>query len=532
MNTASQLRDVISAGTGVLGVEFGSTRIKATLIGPDYSPLASGSHGWQNEYVDGVWTYSIEDVWTGLAACYRELADAVTRECGAAPQRIAGAGFSGMMHGYVALDREGNLLVPFRTWRNNITEPAALELTKVFNYPIAQRWSIAHLYQAIRSGEDHVGKVAHLTTLAGYVHWKLTGERAIGIGEASGMFPIDPATQSYDRQAIESFNDLVTGTVPWKIEELLPTIVRAGDAAGTLTGEGARLIDPTGSLAAGVPLCPPEGDAETGMVATNSVRPRTGNVSAGTSVFAMLVLEGGLSRVHEEIDLVLTPDGKPVAMAHSNNCTSDFDAWIALFADAARALGVDVDDADVYSRLMPLALQGDADGGGMLAYGYVSGEHVTGFSEGRPLFVRRPDVPLTLPNFIRTHLFASLGALRTGLDILTEEEGVRVEEIRGHGGFFKTPDVGQRIMAAATRTPVSVLETAGEGGAWGMALLAAYAGRTDRSTSLADFLDEVFASSPGSVVEPDPEDVRGFETFFRRYTEGLPIEAAAVERLA
>ncbi len=535
MNAATELKDVITAGTGVLGVEFGSTRIKATLIGPDFRPLASGAHGWQNEYVDGVWTYAMDDVWSGLAACYRELADAVRETCGSPPAAIASAGLSGMMHGYVALDADGNLLVPFRTWRNNITEPAAKVLTGAFTYPIAQRWSIAHLYQAILSGEDHVGKVAHITTLAGYVHWKLTGERAIGIGEASGMFPIDLASQDYDRKAIERFNELAAGKVPWRIEELLPAIVTAGEAAGTLTAEGAKLIDPSESLAPGIPLCPPEGDAGTGMVATNSVRPRTGNVSAGTSVFAMLVLERQLSRVHEEIDLVLTPDGKPVAMAHSNNCTSDFDAWIALFAEAARALGTDIEDADVYGRLMPLALEGDADGGGMLAYGYVSGEHVTGFTEGRPLFVRRPDVPLSLANFIRTHLFAALGALRTGLDILTDEEGVRVEEIRGHGGFFKTPEVGQRIMAAATKTPVSVLETAGEGGAWGMALLAAYSGREDRSQSLPDFLDGVFTSSTGGgtagAFDPDPEDVRGFDAFFSRYTAGLPIEATAVERL-
>jgi sugar (pentulose or hexulose) kinase len=523
---------VIRNGTGALGVEFGSTRIKATLIGADWQPLASGSYGWQNEYVDGIWTYSMDDVWAGLAACYRELAQSVRQTYGAPLTTVAAAGISGMMHGYVAVDGDGTLLVPFRTWRNNITETAARELTELFQYPIAQRWSIAHLYQAIMNGEEHLGDIVHITTLAGYVHWKLTGQWAIGIGEASGMFPIDPETGDYDAGMMKAFDELVAGKgLERSIHDLLPRIVPAGDAAGTLTEAGARLLDTSGALRAGIPVCPPEGDAETGMVATNSIRPRTGNVSAGTSVFAMLVLEGPLSQVHPEIDLVLTPDGNPVAMAHSNNCTSDFDAWIGLFGEAAKTLGLEVTDDELYGTLMPLGLRGDSDGGGMLAYGYVSGEHVTGFSEGRPLFVRRPDVPLTLANFIRTHLFASLGALRTGLDILTEGEGVRVEEIRGHGGFFKTPEVGQRIMAAATRTPVSVLETAGEGGAWGMALLAAYTARGDRKQSLADFLDGAFAGSVGSAIEPDADDVRGFQTFFDRYTAGLPIEAAAVRYL-
>jgi sugar (pentulose or hexulose) kinase len=436
------------------------------------------------------------------------------------------------MHGYVALDADGKLLVSFRTWRNNITEPASTELTALLNSPIAQRWTIAHLYQAILNGEEHVARISHVTTIAGYVHWRLTGKRTVGTDEASGMFPIDPATGDFDAAAVDRFDALIADRkLPWKLREILPAVVSAGEDAGSLTNDGARLLDPSGTLRAGTRMCPPEGDAGTGMIATNSVRPRTGNVSAGTSVFAMLVLERPLSRVHPEIDLVLTPDGKQVAMAHSNNCTSDFDAWIALFGEAARVLGMDVPDGDLYAKLMPLALDGDPDAGGLLSYGYVSGEHVTGFSEGRPLFARRPDSSFTLPNFIRAHLFASLGALRTGLDILTREEGVRVEEIRGHGGFFKTPTVGQRIMAAATQTPVSVLETAGEGGAWGMALLAAYLVREDRNVQLADFLDEVFADSIGSAVEPDADDVRGFDEFFERYTRGLPIEAAAVEKL-
>lgn len=530
--SAGSARELIENGSTVLGCELGSTRIKATLIGPDNQSVASGSFGWENRLEDGVWTYHLEDVWTGLAACYADLVADARKRHGATLTRLAGAGFSGMMHGYIALDADGNLLVPFRTWRNNITERASTELTDLFSYPIPQRWSIAHLYQAILNGEEHLTRLAHITTLAGYVHWKLTAGWAIGTGEASGMFPVDPETGDFDSAMLDAFDRHVAGRrLPWKIRDLLPSIVPAGEPAGSLTAEGARLLDPSGNLEAGVPLCPPEGDAGTGMVATNSIRPRTGNVSAGTSVFAMLVLEKKLSRVHPEIDLVLTPDGKPVGMAHSNNCTSDFDAWMSLFGEAARALGCEASDGDLYATLMPLGLKGDPDAGGLLAYGYVSGEHVTGFSEGRPLFVRKPDGVFTLANFIRAHLFSSLGALRTGLNILTEEEGVRVDEIRGHGGFFKTAEVGQRIMAAATNTPVSVLETAGEGGAWGMALLAAFAVRGNREEDLPGFLDRVFAGSLGTAVDPRPEDVDGFDAYFRRYTEGLPIEAAAVERL-
>ena len=522
----------ISDGRAVMGVELGSTRIKATLIGDDFKPLANGSHGWENRLVDGIWTYDIDDVWSGIAACYSDLAADVKKQYGVELSHLAAAGFSGMMHGYVALDEDGELLVPFRTWRNNFTAQASEELTELLAHPIAQRWSIAHLYQAVLNGEEHVSRIARITTIAGYVHWKLTGEHAMGTDEASGMFPIDPATGEFDQSAMDAFDRRIAShDVPWKLAELLPRVVPAGENAGTLTEAGAKLLDPSGTLEAGVPLCPPEGDAGTGMVATNSIRPRTGNVSAGTSVFAMLVLEKPLAKVHEEIDLVLTPNGNQVAMAHSNNCTSDFDAWIALFGEAALALGLDVSTEDLYAKLMPLALDGDADAGGLLSYGYVSGEHVTGFADGRPLFTRRPDATFNLANFIRSHLFGALGAMRTGLDILTKEEDVRVEEIRGHGGFFKTPQVGQRIMAAATGTPVSVLDTAGEGGAWGMALLAAYLVREDRGRSLAGFLDEVFADSIGSAVEPDPRDAKGFDAFFDRYTRGLAIEAAAVENL-
>lgn len=524
---------LIERGEAVLGIEMGSTRIKAVLIDGQHNPAASGGHGWENSLAEGIWSYPPEEVWSGLQAAYADLAADVTERYGVALRRVKALGFSGMMHGYMVFDAEGRQLVPFRTWRNNITGPASAELTERFNYPIPQRWSIAHLYQAMLNDEPHVASIEHMTTLAGYVHWKLTGRKVLGAGEASGMFPIDPATQDYHAGMLEQFDDLMrrhglTGS----LRERLPQVLGAGAAAGELTVEGARLLDPSGALEAGIPLCPPEGDAGTGMVATNSVAPRTGNVSAGTSVFAMIVLERELSQVHHQIDLVITPDGRPVGMAHSNNCTSDYDAWIALFGEAAAALGADVSVGTLYDTLLMKALEADPDGGGLLAYGYIAGEHITGFSEGRPLFVRAPESRFTLANFIRTHLFTSLCALRAGLNVLMEEEGVEVDEIRGHGGFFKTAEVGQRIMAAALRTPVSVLETAGEGGAWGIALLAAYMLQSDAGQTLPQFLETVFADSTGNTVQPDPEDVAGFEQFFERYQKGLAIERAAVESLS
>jgi sugar (pentulose or hexulose) kinase len=527
-------RELIESGAAIFGCELGSTRIKATLIGPDGRPLAAGSHQWENRLENGVWTYHMDDVWDGLAACFADLAADVARRHGCPLRRLAGAGFSAMMHGYIAVDADGELLVPFRTWRNTLTAQAAAELTKRFDWPIPQRWSIAHLYQAILNDEDHLPRVAGITTLAGYVHWKLTGEWSIGIGDASGMFPVDPETQNYDAGMLAIFDRLVEDRgYPWKLRGLLPRIVPVGQCAGRLGEAGVKLLDPSGRLQPGTPLCPPEGDAGTGMVVTNAIRPRTGNVSAGTSVFAMLVLDGKLSKARPEIDLVLTPDGRLVGMAHSNNCTSDFNAWIALLGEAARLLGADADADALYDKLMPLALDGDADAdaGGLLAYGYISGEHLTGFSEGRPLFVRKPDSAFTLANFVRAHLFSALGALRTGLDVLTEQEGVRVDELVGHGGFFKTPEVGQRIMAAATNTPVSVPRTAGEGGAWGMALLAAFSVRENQYDTLPDFLDRVIGASIGAALAPRDEDVAGFNRYFKRYTAGLPIERAAVEKL-
>ncbi len=531
-NKTSSEAEWIADGQAVMGIELGSTRIKAVLIAGDGRPLATGEHGWENTLEAGIWTYALEEAWAGLQAAYVALRGAVEARYGVALSRVRAIGISGMMHGYLVFDENGRLLVPFRTWRNNITEQASRELTELFQYPIPQRWSIAHLYQAILNGEPHVGQIAHATTLAGYVHWQLTGRKVMGVGEASGMFPIDLGTRDFHAGMIEQFDRHVAGRVTgWKLRDLLPEVLVAGEAAGELTEAGARLLDPTGLLEPGIPLCPPEGDAGTGMVATNSVSVRTGNVSAGTSVFAMLVLEKELSRPRHEIDLVTTPDGKLVAMAHSNNCTSDLNAWMGLLHEAVKAAGADISLGELYGRLLPMALEGNSDAGGLLSYGYLSGEHLTGFSEGRPLFVRSADSRLTLANFLRAHLFSALCAMRVGLDILIKEEHVQLDEIRGHGGFFKTPGVGQRIMAAATGTAVTVLDTAGEGGAWGIALLAAYVVRSEQSQTLPAFLEKVFADSMGARVEPDPTDMNGFELFFERYKKGLPIEQAAVENL-
>ena len=525
-------KSTIENGQGVLGVELGSTRIKAVLIGPDTTLLASGGFSWESSNVEGIWTYGLHEVWSGVAACFADLRDDARKKHGAELNSFSAGGFSGMMHGYLVFDAKGDLLVPFRTWRNNITATASQELTRLFNYPVPQRWSIAHLYQAILNDEPHVKDIAYITTLSGYVHWKLTGLKVLGIDDASGMFPIDIKTQDFDVRRMKAFDDAVSAKgISWKIKDILPRIVPVGEEAGKLTAEGAKLLDPEGALQDGIPLCPPEGDAGTGMVATNSVRVRTGNVSAGTSVFAMLVMEAEPSKVHPEIDLVTTPDGKLTGMAHSNNCTGDYDAWIALFGEAARAMGAEFAVSDLYERLLELALQGDPDCGGLLSYGYISGEHITGFNEGRPLFVRSSNAKFNLANVMRSHLFGALCALRTGLNILMDEEGIAVDEIRGHGGFFKTANVGQRIMAAATRIPVSLLDTAGEGGAWGMALLAAYAARQDRKMSLENYLDGIFTGSVGKAVAPEPDDLRGFDAYFKRYHAGLRIERAAVDTL-
>jgi sugar (pentulose or hexulose) kinase len=523
----------IESGKTALGIELGSTRIKAVLIAEDHTPIASGSHEWENQYENGVWTYSLEDVWSGLQDCYRSLSKDVSEKYGITLKTVGAMGFSAMMHGYMAFDKEGRQLVPFRTWRNTITGQAAEKLTDLFQFNIPQRWSIAHLYQAILNKEAHVKDISHLTTLAGYVHWMLTGQKVLGVGEASGMFPIDSQTNNYDARMIELFNERLAGeNISWKLQDILPKVLVAGDGAGVLTEEGARLLDSTGRLQAGIPVCPPEGDAGTGMVATNSVAVRTGNVSAGTSVFAMIVLEKALSKLYPEIDMVTTPTGKPVAMVHSNNCTSDLNAWVDLFQEFTQVLGVEISESRLYETLYQKALTGDADGGGLLAYNYVSGEHITHLEEGRPLFVRTPESRFTLSNFMRVHLFSSLGALKIGMDILFEQEKVKLDQLLGHGGFFKTKEVGQKIMAAAMNVPVSVMETAGEGGAWGIALLASYMLHKTGDQPLEAYLsDKVFAGENGTTIAPDQGDVDGFSAFMKRYKKGLVIERAAVDGL-
>lgn len=533
MRNAEEIRTAIEQGRTALGIELGSTRIKAVLTGADDVPVAAGSHEWENRYENGIWTYRLEDIWEGLQDCYRNLAEDVKKQYGMTLTKVGAMGFSAMMHGYLAFDKEDNLLVPFRTWRNTTTEEAARKLTEEFQYNIPQRWSIAHLYQAILNDEDHVKDVAFLTTLAGYVHWKLTGRKVLGIGDASGMFPIDTAAGKFHQGMMDKLQTLVDKKhYPWKLEELLPEVLLAGQEAGTLTEEGARLLDTTGALQAGIPVCPPEGDAGTGMTATNSVAKRTGNVSAGTSVFAMVVMEKELSGVYPEIDLVTTPTGDPVAMVHCNNCTSDLNAWVSLFGEFAESFGMEVDKDRLFSVLYRKALTGDADCGGLMAYNYFSGEPITGFEEGRPLFARSPGSNFNLANFMRSHLFSSLATLKIGLDILLKQEGVRLERMLGHGGLFKTKDVGQSIMAAAINAPVSVMETAGEGGAWGIALLAAYMHKKAQGETLEEYLDQqVFAGQESITLEPKEADVKGFDAFMEQYQKGLSMERAAVEAL-
>ena len=525
-------REEIMEGSTALGIEFGSTRIKAVLVNKKNEILAQGDHSWENQLVDGIWTYSLDAIWEGLQDCYRKLAADVQTKYQTELTTLGSIGFSAMMHGYMPFDGEGRLLVPFRTWRNTMTEEASLKLTEVFGFHIPQRWSIAHLYQAILKGEEHVKDVRFFTTLAGYIHWQLTGEKVLGVGEASGMFPIDSKTKQFGTGMIASFDELVADKgFPWKLAEILPAVKVAGEHAGVLTEEGARKLDPSGKLCAGIPLCPPEGDAGTGMTATNSVKVRTGNVSAGTSVFSMVVTEKPLSKAYEEIDMVTTPTGEPVAMVHCNNCTSDLNAWVNLFKETLDLFGAEVSMDDLYGKLYNKALEGDADCGGLLAYNYFSGEHVTGFEEGRPLFVRQPDAAFNLSNFMRTHLYTSLGALKTGMDILLKEEKVAIDRITGHGGLFKTKGVGQSVLAAACDAPIAVMETAGEGGAWGMAILANYMMRQEEIT-LDDYLEqEVFADAVCEMEEPQPEMVSGFDAFMETYKAGLAVERAAVDHL-
>ncbi|MDO5136231.1 MAG: FGGY-family carbohydrate kinase [Eubacteriales bacterium] len=524
-------KDAVLSGKTALGIEFGSTRIKAVLVNEKNEPIASGSHEWENRYENGVWTYSLEDIWTGIQDCYRDMAEDVKKKYGVEITTTGAIGISAMMHGYMPFNKEGELLVPFRTWRNNITGEASEKLSALFQYNIPQRWSIAHLYQAILNGEEHVKDIDYIATLEAYVHWKLTGEKVLGVGDAAGMFPLDSETKDYNEKMLAQFDELVASYgFPWKLREILPKSLLAGEAAGTLTQEGAKLLDPTGKLQAGIPMCPPEGDAGTGMVATNSVAQRTGNVSAGTSVFASIVLEKGLSAPYSEIDMVATPSGHPVAMAHSNNCTSDLNAWVGIFREFTEAMGIEADMNKLFGTLYNKAMEGDVDGGGLLSYCYFSGEHMTGFEEGRPLFVRSPESKFNLANFMRTNLYTCLGAMRVGLDILFKKEGVKVDRLLGHGGLFKTKGVGQQILADSVNAPVSVMETAGEGGAWGIAVLASYLINKEADETLEHFLDEkVFAGNEGSTLDPDPAGVEGFNTFMERYLKGLNIEKAAVE---
>ena len=524
-------KTIIESGKAILGIEFGSTRIKAVLIDTDNNPIAQGSFEWENQLVDGLWTYSIDTIWKGLQDCYADLRKNVKAEYDCEIKQLAAIGISAMMHGYMAFGKDENILVPFRTWRNTNTAKAAAELSELFHFNIPLRWSISHVYQAILNGEDHINKINFLTTLAGYIHWQLTGKKVLGVGDASGMLPIDSNTNNYDAEMVAKFDKLIEPkNLGWKILDILPEVLNAGEDAGVLTEEGAKKLDPSGTLQAGVPLCPPEGDAGTGMVATNAVRQRTGNVSAGTSSFSMIVLEKALSQPYEVIDMVTTPDGSPVAMVHCNNCTSDLNAWVGLFKQYQELLGVPVDMNEVFGKLYNHALEGDADCGGLIAYNYISGEPVTGLAEGRPMFVRSANDHFNLANFMRANLYASVAVLKIGNDVLFKDEKVQVDRITGHGGLFKTKGVGQRILAAAINSPISVMETAGEGGAWGIALLAGYLVNNAEKLSLADYLDQkVFAGNTGVEIAPTAEDVAGFDKYIETYKAGLAIEKAAVE---
>lgn len=521
----------IESGKAILGIEFGSTRIKAVLIDENNNPIAQGSHEWENQLVNNLWTYSLEAIWFGVQDCYRDLRENVKEKYGVEITSLAAIGISAMMHGYMPFDKDGNMLAPFRTWRNTNTGEAASILSELFQYNIPLRWSISHLYQAILNGEEHVKDVAFITTLAGYIHWQLTGEKVIGIGDGSGMIPVNPETKNYDATMVEKFDNLIADKgFSWKLEDVLPKVLLAGENAGTLTEEGAKRLDISGNLQAGAPLCPPEGDAGTGMVATNAVKQRTGNVSAGTSSFSMIVLEKELSKPYEMIDMVTTPAGSLVAMVHCNNCTSDLNAWVGLFREYTELLGVPVDMNEIFGKLYNNALTGDPDCGGLVSYNYFSGEPITGLNEGRPLFVRSVGNRFNLANFMRANIHAAVACLKIGNDILFNDEKIKVDRITGHGGLFKTPGVGQRILAAALNSPISVMETAGEGGAWGMALLAGYLVNNHNDRNLADYLEmEVFAGNTGVSISPTEEDVAGFNVYIENYMEALPVEKAAVE---
>ena len=528
---STNAKSTIESGKAILGIEFGSTRIKAVLIAQDNTPIAQGSHTWENQLEDGLWTYSLDAIWQGLQDCYSDLRSHVKEQYGVEIESLAAIGISAMMHGYMAFNKDQEILVPFRTWRNTNTGEAAAALSELFVYNIPLRWSISHVYQAILNNEPHVGNIDFLTTLAGYIHWQLTGKKVLGIGDASGMLPIDPTTKNYSAEMVQKFNQLIAPKgFNWSLLDILPEVLVAGENAGYLTEEGAKRLDVSGHLKAAIPFCPPEGDAGTGMVATNAVKQRTGNVSAGTSSFSMIVLEKELSKPYEMIDMVTTPDGSLVAMVHCNNCTSDLNAWVNLFKEYQELLGIPVDMNEVFGKLYNHALTGDTDCGGLLSYNYISGEPVTGLAEGRPLFVRSANDTFNLANFVRAHLYGAVGVLKIGNDILFNEEKIQVDRITGHGGLFKTKNVGQRILAAALNSPISVMETAGEGGAWGIALLGAYLVNKNENQTLADFLEEkVFAGEKGVEIAPTTEEVEGFNRYIESYKAVLPAEEAAVK---
>lgn len=524
-------KEIIKSGKAVLGIELGSTRIKAVLIDDENKPIAQGSHEWENKLVDNLWTYSIDDIWTGVQDCYADLRKDVMEKYGVEIESLASIGVSAMMHGYMAFNKEGEILVPFRTWRNTNTGKAAAVLSELFNYNIPLRWSISHLYQAILNGEEHVKDINFLTTLAGYIHWQLTGEKVLGVGDASGMLPVDPKTKNYSARMVEQFDAIIKPYgFEWTLEDILPKSLNAGEAAGYLSVEGAKKLDPSGNLKPGVPFCPPEGDAGTGMVATNAVKQRTGNVSAGTSSFSMIVVEKDLSKPYEVIDMVTTPDGSLVAMVHCNNCTSDLNSWVGIFREFQKLMGMDTDMNELYGRLYNNALNGDADCGGLISYNYFSGEPVTGLEEGRPLFVRSVNDNFNLANFMRAHLYGAVAVLKIGNDILFNEEKIKVDRITGHGGLFKTKGVGQRILSAALNSPISVMETAGEGGAWGMALLAGYLVNNPDKKTLPDYLDTVvFGGNAGESIMATPDEVEGFNRYIKNYIDCLPVEKKAVD---
>ena len=520
-------------GETSLGIELGSTRIKAVLIDRNFATIASSSYEWENQLIDGYWTYSLDAMMHGLQETYRRLRQDVENKYGITLQKIGSIGCSAMMQGYIALDNAGDLLVPFRTWRNATTGVAASELTEKFKFKVPQRWSIAHLYQAILDDEEHVKNVDYITTLSGYIHWRLTGSKTLGICDASGMFPINESSKQFNENMLAIFDDLTAGnSYGWKLKDILPQVNAAGEYAGYLHEAGALLLDPSGNLQAGTPLCPPEGDAGTGMVATNSVQKRTGNISAGTSIFAMLVLEKDLSAVYPEIDIINTPEGHPVAMVLANNCSGDINAWVGLFAEFYEAMGLEPDTSQIFNVLFNKAMEADADGGGLLSYGYYSAENITGFANGRPLFVRSAESRFNLANFIRMHLFTAFAALRIGIDILTQKEHMNIDGILAHGGLFKTPVVGQKMCAAALNVPISVMPTAGEGGAWGMAVLACFMVNKEQHEGLSDYLaNKVFKDTEGKKLYPEPADVNGFTLYMERYKRGLAIEQAAIDHL-